>query len=688
MRHLESHVSNLIEGEVYLFRVSASNAQGESEPLECFAPVTTESERRRPDKLSGLKVREEERGSVTLEWSPPPDGAEIIKFIVEKQEQFQVPKMVDEETTNVGDESEPFKMPPQRMSALFQRGISFTGEFEDYSSSWMFATEVDGDEHNVKIEDLSDNHRYRFRVKAVNARGCGPPSDPSSEILCKAKARPIIDRNTTKKVFVSRGDPAVILVKFSGDPIPDRSWYLGTTKLQSSSSILIEDKDHSSKLTLLGLGTGGSKQFQFQVQNEYGQESVLVDLVVKEPPFKPKGPLKIDDITANGCLCQWKEPEYDGGSPILHYLIEYSQVMPIQVWKLAGKATETTFKVSDLNEGKAFNIRVKAVNEEGESEPLMGVDSFVAENPFGVPSAPGVPSLSLLESDALRASWDPPRHNGGATVTGYEVETREAKDHGFSLLNKVNGNLSQCEVSPVHVGQRLLVRVRAVNEAGAGAWSIESYPILVQPKTLVPKVAWTDFENVAQVELNIHESFEVKATIEADPPADEVLFTLDQQPLALKVPEAETIIKSLSAEVRIKSVPRKLNGCLTCIVRNRHGEDRASLRIIVQAPPTSPDLVEVTEVSKTTCRLQWQASVDDGGLPISYVIEKQDCQSPETWTKIGHTSGTTFQAVGLLTGNEYGFQIKAVNSVGESEAASLLKTVVAKDKNSKLLLVK
>jgi hypothetical protein len=39
-------------------------------------------------------------------------------------------------------------------------------------------------------------------------------------------------------------------------------------------------------------------------------------------PSKPKGPLKVSDITSEGCKLKWNKPEDDGGEPIDHYVIE------------------------------------------------------------------------------------------------------------------------------------------------------------------------------------------------------------------------------------------------------------------------------------------------------------------------------------------------------------------------------
>lgn len=42
-----------------------------------------------------------------------------------------------------------------------------------------------------------------------------------------------------------------------------------------------------------------------------------------------------------------------------------------------------TFKVENLTPKKKYKIRVKAVNKEGESEPLETEEAIVAKNPYG-----------------------------------------------------------------------------------------------------------------------------------------------------------------------------------------------------------------------------------------------------------------------------------------------------------------
>ena len=87
-------------------------------------------------------------------------------------------------------------------------------------------------------------------------------------------------------------------------------------------------------------------------------------------------------MTKNGCKLKWKKPEDDGGSPIQCYEIEKLDPHTGQ-WIPCGKSTEPEANISGLQEGKKYKFRVKAVNKEGESEPLETEKSIVAKNPFG-----------------------------------------------------------------------------------------------------------------------------------------------------------------------------------------------------------------------------------------------------------------------------------------------------------------
>ena len=102
-------------------------------------------------------------------------------------------------------------------------------------------------------------------------------------------------------------------------------------------------------------------------------------------------------------------------------------------WQPCGRTPSgdaTSLRVSGLSAEKEHRLRVVAVNAEGASDPLVCPDAFVPESPFGVPSAPGQPEMVDGDSDHFVVAWDPPRHDGGSEVKGYQLEARRWKDTG------------------------------------------------------------------------------------------------------------------------------------------------------------------------------------------------------------------------------------------------------------------
>ena len=84
----------------------------------------------------------------------------------------------------------------------------------------------------------------------------------------------------------------------------------------------------------------------------------------------------MSNITETSADLQWKAPESDGGSPLTSYIIE---VRPDSrsTWTKAGSVdgTSTSFTVPDLKVDTEYHFRVIAINAEGQSAPLEGLDT-------------------------------------------------------------------------------------------------------------------------------------------------------------------------------------------------------------------------------------------------------------------------------------------------------------------------
>ena len=101
-----------------------------------------------------------------------------------------------------------------------------------------------------------------------------------------------------------------------------------------------------------------------------------------DKPSSPRGPLDVSDITPEGCVLSWRPPEDDGGTPVQNYVVEKKG--KDGKWKPVSKFCRgNKCEISDLEEGEKYEFRVMAVNEQGESEPLVTERAITAKHPFG-----------------------------------------------------------------------------------------------------------------------------------------------------------------------------------------------------------------------------------------------------------------------------------------------------------------
>ena len=73
---------------------------------------------------------------------------------------------------------------------------------------------------------------------------------------------------------------------------------------------------------------------------------------------------------------------------------------------------ETTMRVKGLKNKGNYKFRVKAVNKEGESEPLATDKHYQIKDPWDEPGKPGRPHITDVDADKVSLEWDPPSKVG------------------------------------------------------------------------------------------------------------------------------------------------------------------------------------------------------------------------------------------------------------------------------------
>lgn len=67
---------------------------------------------------------------------------------------------------------------------------------------------------------------------------------------------------------------------------------------------------------------------------------------------------------------------------------------------------------------------MKAVNKEGESQPLKGDYPVTAKDPFGKPGQPGQPKATDWDKNHVDLEWQAPKKDGGSPISEYVIEKR------------------------------------------------------------------------------------------------------------------------------------------------------------------------------------------------------------------------------------------------------------------------
>ena len=632
-REPEADITGLIPGHEYKFRVKAVNAEGESEPLETDHATVAKNPFTEPDKPGKPQVVDWDRHHVDLKWESPKDdgGAPITGYIIEKKEK--------------------------------------TGK------NWSKALVVDGPITEARVPDLIEGVDYQFRVKAVNKAGPGGPSDASEVVTTKPRhLLPKIEH--VRDITVHAGQPIKLDVKVIGEPPPKTMWYRGDDDkpLSSGSDLKIENEPYRTKLMVPNAKRSDTGMYKLVASNPSGTDEAEVKVTVLDKPAEPEGPLDVSDVHAEGCKLKWKPPKDDGGVPIEAYVVE-KQDQATGKWVPVCQTTTPEANISNLEPGHEYKFRVKAVNAEGESAPLVTLEPTLAKNPYDPPGAPGTPKVTDVDKNHVDLQWEPPAKDGGAPISGYIIEKKEKGSDKWVKACQIPGDDTKARVPDLETGHEYQFRVKAVNKAGPGAPSDETKMVLVKHKKLAPKI---DRKNLRPIKIKVGQEFVFDADVIGEP-VPEVVWKLKDKMVSDK---ANLTITNKPHHTRLEcdKATRKDAGVYHVIATNKWGEDQADIEVKIVGKPSKPKgPLQVEDIRKDGCTLKWEKPDDDGGEPLEgYLVEKLD---PETgsWIPVGKTFIPEMNVNNLMPGKQYSFRVKAINKEGESEPLETLSPIIAKD---------
>ncbi|KAJ8886794.1 hypothetical protein PR048_013006 [Dryococelus australis] len=338
--------------------------------------------------------------------------------------------------------------------------------------------------------------------------------------------RPFINREKLHKVVVRAGQFVKFDVDIKGEPPPTVTWKFANKVLENTATMKIENEDYNTKFTIADTTRKNSGMYTVKAENSSGQDEATVEVNILDKPDKPQGPLEVKDVHKEGCKLSWDKPKDDGGLPLTGYVVEK---MDTQTGRWVPAAfvdpSKTEQEITGLEPNKKYHFRVKAVNEEGESEPLGTDTAILAKNPFDPPSAPGLPEIVDWNENMVKLKWERPIRDGGAPITGYVIEMMDKYGGGFVKCAEVPGNMCEGTVPKLEEGNQYQFRVRAVNKAGPGDPSEETNPHTAKARFLKPRIDRTNLQNII---IKVGLTLSLDVNIIGEPPPD-VTWTFKDQ---------------------------------------------------------------------------------------------------------------------------------------------------------------
>ena len=368
-------------------------------------------------------------------------------------------------------------------------------------------------------------------------------------------------------------------------------------------------------------------------------------------PALPDPPANVSAASGNTqVLLTWDPPLTDGGSAIVSYNIYRGTVSGGEAL-LITLGDVLTYTDTGLTNGQPYFYKVSAVNSIGEGPQ----SSEVSATPATTPSAPQ--NLRAMSGNAyVNLTWEAPLSNGGSPLTGYQI-FRGTTGGGETLLTTVGNILSFNDTGRTN-GQTYYYKVSAVNSVGTGPRSNEAS---ATPATM-PGAPRNPQATSGDAFVNL--------TWEA-PSTDGGNAIFNYQVWRGASSGAEAFYHNAGLNLWFNDTGLSNGQTYYYEIRAQNSLGLGPLSVEASGTPiqtiTEPSSPVLTSAvpGDSEVVLTWTAPASNGGSAINnYSIYRGTTPGGEALLlAIGNV--LTYTDTGLTNGQDYYYQISAVNSVGE-----------------------
>ncbi|CAF92417.1 unnamed protein product, partial [Tetraodon nigroviridis] len=549
----------------------------------------------------------------------------------------------------------------------------------------------------IKFCDRDDTGKYILTVKNVSGTKTAEVSVKVLDTPGVCEGSITISKVTEESCTLSWKPP----VEDGGDDVSHYIVERRDTNRLNWVIVHAECKELNCNITRLFKNT----EYLFRVRgvNKYGPGVYLQsEPMVARNTFTVPSPPGSPEIVASGkdfATIEWMKPESDGGSPLIHYLVERREkksarwvkinrdggaevigyILEMQEagteeWKKAHEKTlrGTEYVVIGLSAATKYYFRVAGVNINGTgefSEPCAAAEPVERIETPDVELADDLKkTICLRAGGSLRLSVKVTGRPVPA-ITWSKSET-DLHNRGFIEVTNTSTTLIIDKVHRYDAGKYTVV---AENSAGK-----QEANILVKVYDTPGPTRPIKIKELTKESVTI--SWEAPA-IDGGAPVNN--YIIERREASMRAYKTVTS-KCSKTTFKIDGLMEGMLYYFRVLPENIYGigEPRETPdAILVCEVPLSPHKLEVIDVTKTTVTLGWEKPEHDGGSRLTgYIIEA--CKfGTDRWMKVATLKTTDFEHTieKLNESEQYLFRIRAINSRGASEPKELVTAVTVQE---------
>ncbi|XP_055593975.1 cell adhesion molecule Dscam2 isoform X24 [Uranotaenia lowii] len=537
---------------------------------------------------------------------------------------------------------------------------------------------VPGHTNEAQVQKLSPATTYNIRIVAENEIGVSDSSEVVTIITAeeaptgKPQAIKIEPINQTTLRVSWKAPPRA---EWNGDIL---GYYVGFKQTSHNSSYIYETVNYS-------LEGGEGKEHSLEINNlkTYTQYTIVIQAFNKVgagpmseeekqytaegTPDQPPSDTMCTTLTSQTIRVSWVSPPLESANGVIKgYKVVYA---PSDLWnddknKDYKKTASSDTVLHGLKKYTNYTMQVLATTSGGDGVRSAPIHCQTEQD---VPESPTAMKALVMSEGSILVSWQPPSQPNGV-ILQYTVYIKsgeqEPKNH------KVPSYQTSYEASGLEKNQQYEFWVTASTNIGEGQ---QSKTVSAMPSDKVPaKIASFDDTFTA----TFKEDAKLPCLAVGSPTPD-ITWKIKGQEF---VPN-ERIRQLPEGSLFIKDVIRQDAGDYTCTAENSIAKDSITHRLIILAPPQSPQLT-LTATTTDSLAVKLKPHESDSAPMQGYTLHYK----PEfgDWETIDVAlEAPKYTIENLFCGLRYQVYATAYNSIGAGEPSDILNT---RTKGSKPLL--